>query len=101
FQALAAGMSINHLAILPHQDHARDAKNAVLGYGRMLTVVLLVVKNRPRELFRLQELLQIVAVLIDAQTDDFKALIVVLLVHLFHVGNLSNAWPAPGRPEVD
>ncbi len=68
-------------------------------------VVALVVL-RPGDLLFLDELLEAVEAafflgLIEADADEFDALVVVLGVELFHLGHLGHARAAPGRPEVD
>src|SRR5689334_8296597 len=84
FEPLAAGLHVDHFAILAYENHRRNADRleyAVFDGRRWLIGILVVANDNPRELPLLEEAVEIVAILVKIDADDLKAPVVILLVH--------------------
>src|SRR5262245_30845084 len=99
-ERLAAEVLADDLA-LPIQEEGRwDAINAVFG-GELVLPFFAVKILHPGDLFGLQKAFEFLLVLVKADTDDFKAVAVMLVVSLKDIGQFGYTRAAPGRPEFN
>src|SRR5262245_65896748 len=99
-ERLAAEILADDRALAIQEEGCRDAIDAVFG-GELVLCTFAVKILHPRDLFGFQKAFELLLVLVKADTDDFKAVGVMLLVSLNDIGQFGYTRAAPGRPEFN
>src|SRR5262249_5602753 len=99
-ERLAAEILADDLALPIQEEGRRDAIDAVFG-GELVLPTFTVKILHPGELFGFQKAFELLLVLVKADTDDFKAVAVMLVVSLKDIGQFCYTRDAPGRPEFN
>jgi len=99
-ERLAAEILADDLALPIQEEGHRDAIDAVFG-GELVLPTFTVKILHPRDLVGFQKAFELLLVLVKANTDDFKAVAVMLVVSLNDIGQFGYTRDAPGCPEIN
>ena len=100
FERFAAEVLADDLALPIQEEGCGDTGDAVFG-GELVLPTFAIKILRPGDLLGFQEASELLLVHVKADTDDFKAVSVMLVVSLHDVGQLTHTRVAPGRPEIN